>query len=960
MNDVERRKKIKEFIGYWDNKVIGERKEYQNFWNMFLQNILEVSPYGFIEYEKPVLVEKNTKFIDGYIKGTRVLIEQKGSDIDLDKEELQSGGIKLTPAEQARRYVKNLSFDDRARWMVVSNFKEIRIFDMNKTGSDYEIIKLKDLEKEWYRLKFLVDVESNDIKKEMEISVEAGRLVGKLYDALIKEYKDISKIESQRSLNILCVRIVFCLYAEDAGIFDGKQKFHDYLKSFKEENFREALINLFKILNEKDEDRDKYLNEKLLSFPYVNGGLFKEENIEIPKINSEIIDLIQNKMSENFDWAKISPTIFGAIFESTLNPTTRRAGGMHYTSIENIHKVIDPLFLNDLKNEFENIKEIKQKNKRDEKLKEFRDKLSNLRFLDPAAGSGNFLTETYISLRKIENEILKLLYTNNDGSIVNALTIDEDVKNIIKVSIGNFYGIEINDFAVVVSNTALWIAEYQMLKETEDILCMQIDYLPLKSYNHIVEGNALTIDWKNTFKDANINYIMGNPPFVGWGLQSSSQREDMEKVFIYKNGNRYNNAKKLDYVASWYIKTAQYIQNTNIECAFVSTNSITQGEQVSPLWKFLIEEYNIKINFAYKTFVWNSESNEEAKVHCVIIGFSILDNKLKIINDNGKYEIVENINPYLINAPTIFIDSISTSLCGMPLMRKGNQPTDGGNLILTEEEYCEFKIREPQALQYIKELVGGQEFIKGIKRYCLWLVNIEPKKLKLMPLTMERVKRVREMRLKSSDEGTRKMADKPTTFRETMNPESYIIIPKTSSFKRRYIPMGLLNSNSIPIDTARIIIGGNLYHFGILTSNVHMAWMRRVCGRLKSDYSYSNTLVYNNFPWPIDISKGEKNLKDFEKKLIKIDYPTMDKEQKNKIEETAKQILEARKEFKDSSLADLYDETIMPDILRKAHRENDKLVMRVYNFKISHTEFTEEDCVGALMKLYKEIIDAKK
>ena len=493
MNDVERRNKIKEFIDFWQNKEnldkanennkdkISEKKFYQTFWNKLLQDIFDVKPEDYIEYEKQVVIDGNTKFIDGYIKETKVLIEQKASDIDLDKEELQSGGIKLTPAQQARRYAQNLPFNDKVRWMIVSNFKEIRIFDMNKTGSEYEVIKLEDLVGDWYRLKFLVDVENEDIKKEMQVSVEAGRLVGKLYDALSKQYRDINNKESQKSLNILCVRIVFCLYAEDAELFGNKQCFNEYLKSYKEENFRDALINLFKILNQENKDRDEYINENLKEFPYVNGGLFAEDNIEIPTFNKETIDLILHQMSEDFDWSKISPTIFGAIFESTLNPDTRRSGGMHYTSIENIHKVIDPLFLNDLQKEFETIKEIKQKNDRKAKLKEFQIKLSNLTFLDPAAGSGNFLTETYKCLRKIENEIIKLLYIDKEGQKKMAIAMGSEDEKLIKVSISQFYGIEINDFAVTVANTALWIAEYQMLKETEMIVGDPITFLPLKN-----------------------------------------------------------------------------------------------------------------------------------------------------------------------------------------------------------------------------------------------------------------------------------------------------------------------------------------------------------------------------------------------------------------------------------------------------------------------------------------------
>ena len=945
MNEVERRKKIKNFVDYWSGGVeentirpIGERKEYQNFWNMLLQDILEVNPYGFIEYEKAVVIDGNTKFIDGYIKETRVLIEQKGSDIDLDKEENQSGGIKLTPAEQARRYVRNLSFNDRAKWMVVSNFKEIRIFDMNKTGSDYEVIKLKDLETEWYRLRFLVDTENEDIKKEMEVSVEAGRLVGKLYDALYKQYKDMSDVKSQRSLNILCVRIVFCLYAEDAGLFGDKQMFYEYLKSFKEENFREALINLFKILNENVEDRDKYLNENLLAFPYVNGGLFAETDIEIPKFDNEIIDLILNKMSEDFDWSKISPTIFGAIFESTLNPDTRRAGGMHYTSIENIHKVIDPLFLNDLKKEFDEIKEIKQKKNRDDKLKTFQDKIANLKFLDPAAGSGNFLTETYMSLRKIENEIIKHLYvggkqTEGQIKLFDAIANKE---NVIKVNIGQFYGIEINDFAVTVANTALWIAEYQTLKKTEDILNMQIKFLPLKNYNHIVEGNALTLNWNEVVGENSVDYIMGNPPFVGARWMSKEQKEELINIF----GAKWKGVSDLDYVSCWYKKALDFIKTTNIKVALVSTNSVCQGSSVIYLWKPLFDE-GIEIDFAYRTFKWDSESADKAKVHCVIVGFSNVGAQFtspKVIYENDRPQIVSNINAYLLDAENIFIDKSLKPISNVPEIMLGGQAIDDGNFILTKEEKDELLFKEPQAKEFIRPYMMGKDFINRSPRYCIWLKEANPTIIKKCPLILERIEKVKKFRQSSDREATLRAAEHPALFATIVESEkSYVAIPKVSSENRRYIPIDYLSHEIIPGDKLFVLQNATLYHFSILTSNVHMAWMRAVGGRLKSDYSYSNTIVYNNFPWP--------NPSD---------------EQKKKIEETAQAILDARAKFPDSSLADLYDETTMPDILRKAHRENDKAVMKAYDFKTSHTEFTEEDCVAELMKMYKELTKGSK
>lgn len=1019
MNDVERRKKIKEFINYWSSKEtlkridaeeasstgelhephrtgelcepkIGERKEYQNFWNMLLSDIFEIRPYGFIEYEKSVNVEGNKKFIDGYIKETKVLIEQKGSNVDLDKPERQSGGIFLTPLEQGKRYSEKLPHNENPRWLITSNFKEIRIYDLNRTDNHFELIKLQELEKEWYRLKFLVNTKSDDIKKEQEISLEAGRLVGKLYDALYKQYKNIDDPHSQKSLNILCVRIVFCLYAEDAGLFFNKQMFYEYLKSFSEENFRDGLINLFKVLNQNENERDKYLKDSLMSFPYVNGGLFADTDVEVPTFNHEIIDLILNKMSENFDWSLISPTIFGAIFESTLNPETRRSGGMHYTSIENIHKVIDPLFLNDLKAEFNEIKAIKQKNTRNEKLKNFQNKISSLHFLDPATGSGNFLTETYRALRKIENEIIKLLYIGDKqpkGQIKLFDSFSEaDKHNIIKVSIGQFYGIEINDFAVTVANTALWIAEYQALKETEDILNMQINFLPLKNYNHIIEGNALALDWKETLvsrtgelREPSINYIMGNPPFVGAANLTKIQKNEIMTLF---KSNKH--AGELDYVCGWYKKTFEFIKETNTKVAFVSTNSISQGEQVAALWKGEIEDN--EINFAYRTFKWDSESSEKAKVHCVIIGFSSVKSNLsvranyaspftqansislKVIYDDTKPQIVSHINPYLIEGEDVLVGSRSKPICDVIPISKGCQPTDGGNLIIEEEDYNDFVKKEPKAKKYIKKLVGAKEYINNLNRYCLWLVDATPPEIKSMPLVLERIKKCKEMRLNSSDKTTHKLAERPHLFRETYNPKTYVIIPSTSSENRKYVPIGFLDENTISTNANLIIPEAPIYYFGILTSNVHMAWMRAVAGRLKSDYRYSKDIVYNNFPWPDVLYEGSHSSpirqsspsSPIQSGLAKLRSHKEFEEHKKKIEETAKAILDIRAKFPDSSLADLYDDTTMPDTLRKAHRENDKAVMNAYGFKISYTEFSENDCVTKLMKLYKKLTEPLK
>lgn len=761
----------------------------------------------------------------------------------------------------------------------------------------------------------------------MEISLHAGELVGVLYDALLKQYKDPGNPETLKSLNKLCVRLVFCLYAEDAGIFGSKSMFHDYLEHHRAED-RRALINLFQVLDQDIPQRDKYMDDDLAAFPYVNGGLFADEDIEIPRLGDEVIDLILRRASEDFDWSDISPTIFGAVFESTLNPETRRSGGMHYTSIENIHKLIDPLFLDRLHAEYNQIMELKTKNARKSNLKRLQDKLASLKFLDPACGSGNFLTETYLSLRRLENKIIFAKSGDVEGQVG---IMGGDFSNPIQVSIGQFYGIEINDFAVTVAKTALWIAESQMLKQTEDIIHHQIDFLPLKSYANITEANALRVDWTEVVPKHELNYIMGNPPFVGYSLQSKEQKEDILSIYVDEKGKPYKTAGKIDYVSGWYFKAAQLMQGTSIRTAFVSTNSITQGEQVSGVWKPLYDRFGVHIDFAHRTFRWDSEASLKAHVHCVIVGFSVVPNNQKRqLFTSERMQAVENINAYLIDAPDVFIENRNKPLFDVPLMTTGNRPADGGHLIIEADDYDEFISKEPRALPYIKKLVGSAEFINNKKRWCLWLVGISPAELRKMPLVLQRVEACKADRENAPDAGRRKLAERPTQFREINNPDTFIVVPAVSSERRRYVPIGFLNKDTIATNLVITIPGANLYHFGILTSNVHMAWMRAVCGRLEMRYRYSKDVVYNNFPWPT---------------------PTDD--QKAKIEQTAQAILDARALYPDASLADLYDETTMPPELRKAHQQNDKAVMMAYGFwgRLN----SEPACVAELMRMYQEL-----
>ena len=954
-----------------------ERGESQPFWIDLLTNVFGVETLtdGFIRFEEHQMVDASN-FIDCRIPSTRVLIEQKSLGKDLRAPSKQSDGSLLNPFQQARRYVVSLPVSEHPRWIVTCNFSEFLVYDMEQPNGEPEQILLDNLGKEYYRLLFLVDAKHEHLSKEMQVSMQAGEIVGRIYEALLKQYDDNSP-EALRWLNILCVRIVFCLYAEDAGVFTHDQ-FHDFLATYEAKDIRRALNDLFEVLNTPIDKRSKYLQEELKAFPYTNGGLF-EEKIEIPQFTEELKQTLLQHASLDFDWSEISPTIFGAVFESTLNPETRRSGGMHYTSIQNIHKVIDPLFLNDLRRELDGILEEKVERQRQKKLDAYQDRLASLTFLDPACGSGNFLTETYLSLRRLENEVIRERHHGQSF-------IGFEEVNPIKVSIQQFYGIEINDFAVTVATTALWISEAQMLRETEKIIRRDIDFLPLKSYTNIREGNALRMDWDvieqpintptiyadktyvtlinqesesfkasepvfsydeinlitNEFKSGQkqetrtthvfYDYIIGNPPFVGYSLQSREQKEDILNVFVDSKGKPYKTAGKIDYVAGWYYKAAQLVHNTKARAALVSTNSITQGEQVSAIWKPLKELFDIHIDFAYRTFRWDSEASMKAHVHCVIVGFSNSNTK-KVLYDGDNHVKARNINAYLIDAPDIFVNNRKHPICEVPAMITGNRPADGGHLIIEAEDYSTFVQQEPKAKPYIKKLLGAAEFINNKKRWCLWLVGVSPSILRQMPLVMKRIQACKKDRENAPDEGRRRLAMTPHLFREQLNPDTYILIPAVSSERRRYIPMGFLTGETIPTNLVQIIPNATLYHFGILESIVHMAWMRAVCGRLKSDYRYSKDVVYNNFPWATPTEK-----------------------QKEKIEQTAQAILDARAKYPDSSLADLYDELTMPAELRKAHRQNDKAVLQAYGFDVKLLENENEPLIVAeLFKMYQEM-----
>ena len=962
MTPIQQQKAARAFAGFWQGKGY-EKGESQTYWLTLLNQVFGIEhPEQFIVFEDQVHLE-HTSFVDARIPSTKVMIEQKSFGKNLGEGIKQSDGSILNPFQQAKRYADTLPNSQRPRWIVTCNFAEWWVYDLEHPNDEPQKIALKDLEKEYDRLRFLVEQGNEHIKQEEKVSKEAGKLVGQIYDMLLKQYLDPDSPETLRSLNILCVRLVFCLYAEDAHLFGKKTAFHDYLVQYPAKDMRRALLDLFNVLDTPTDQRDPYIDATLNAFPYVNGGLFSQDTrLIVPQFTEELKELILTNASDDFDWNEISPTIFGAIFESTLNPDTRRSGGMHYTSIANIHKVIDPLFLDDLKDEFAAIKAIPQEKQQRYRLDAFQDKLASLTFFDPACGSGNFLTESYVSLRRLENEVIAL---RNKGQAVIG-----DFANPVKVSIHQFYGIEINDFAVSVATTALWIAEQQMLQETAKIVSFAIDPLPLKAYHNIHEGNALRMDWASLFSSQPYmadtlhypDYIIGNPPFVGYSLQSKEQKEDILNIYRDEKGKPYKTAGKIDYVAGWYWKAAELMLGArssspatlgtqssspatlgtrssspakHIKAALVSTNSITQGEQVAAIWQPLFERFGIHIDFAYRTFRWDSEADIKAHVHCVIIGFSLGARSSspavpRIYISDFQSIPAANINPYLMDAPAIWIIARQKPLCQVPEMLNGGKPVEGGFLILTEEERNELLAKEPQAASLLRPYMMGKDFIDRSPRYCLWLVNVSPKLLRECPHVLKRVEAVKEYRLQSPKEATRRCAETPTLFAEVREcPSDYIAIPKVSSSNRRYIPMDYLNKEIIPGDKLFMLPDASLYHFGILTSNVHMAWMRAVCGRLKSDYSYSSSVVYNNFPWcnPTD-------------------------EQRARIETTAQAILDARAKYPDSSLADLYDEVAMPPELRKAHQDNDRAVMAAYGFS---TKMTESECVAELFKMYQEL-----
>jgi hypothetical protein len=923
-SSAERKLAAERFIAQWRGR--GQEDEHdQTFWNEFLSDVMGLERvHHEIDYQKKVKVGGKTKRIDGYIAASRVLIEQKTAGIDLDKAAAQSDGELLTPYEQALRYGMHLLPDEVPYYIITSNFQEFRIYDRREDpeGKEPIVVALGELPEHFTVFDFIVRPVTERIIKQKQVSIEAAQILGALYDKVKSQYHNPD--DSRHDLAVLMVRILFCLVAEDSGMFE-KNLFYDYLLKVPagEGQFKRALEDLFTVLDTPVEKRDPYLGEKLSAFPYVNGGLFAEK-IQIPIFNDDIKFQLLHKSSREFDWSQISPVIFGSLLEAIVSGDERRAGGMHYTSVENIHKVIDPLFLDDLRSQL-----YRAGNNKAE-LRQLQDHIASLNFLDPACGSGNFLTQTYIDLRELENEILRRI---QDGQT----SFDLDTESLIKVNVGQFYGIEINDFAVSVAQTALWIADHQANTETSKIVHRPVVNLPLKDYRHIVQGNALHLDWDELLSAENCHYICGNPPFLGYSNQNSEQKAEMLELWRDADGNPYKDAGKIDYVSAWYLKAARYMAKVgnSPRAAFVSTNSICQGEQVAAVWSPLIEDLGVRIDFAWRTFVWNSEATDAAHVHVVIVGFSIGEQVIQslLYSEAGVHQVAQ-INPYLVAAPIAFVGARRMPICNVRLMTAGGKPVEGGNLILSSSERDELVNQEPRAAKYIRRFIGSDEFINNIQRYCLWLVDCPPDELRQMPLIMERVERVREYRLSSNKAATRESANYPTRFQEIKQPDAnYLAFPETSSERRQYMPIGYIDKEIIASNALRFLPNATLYQFAILTSQMHNAWMRAVAGRLKSDYRYSNTIVYNNFIWPT---------------------PTA--EQVQKIESLAQQILDTRATYPNSTLADLYDPLTMPLDLLKAHKALDKAVEQAYGVNF-HGD--EEKIVAHLFKFYTELLEAR-
>jgi hypothetical protein len=885
----------------WD-----EKSEAQSFVRDFLAvfGVQDAAAVG--RFEERALRESGKGFMD-YFWQKQIAVEMKTKGKDLNR-----------AYSQLSDYVVHLPAEEMPDLLMVSDFETIVL--SRRTTAEKFTFKTKDLRKHIKRFANIAGYETiRTFENQVEVNVKAAEKMAKLHDVLKEHGYD------GHDLEVYLVRLLFCLFADDTGIF-SRDSFINYIENSQADgsDLSARIARLFEILNMPDETRAKrtLLSPELLQFRYINGGLFASL-LPSAEFNTKMRAILLDCC--NFDWHKISPAIFGAMFQGVMDKGQRRELGAHYTSEENILKLINPLFMDELWREFDRVKTDSVQ------LDRFHEKISRLKFLDPACGCGNFLIITYRELRLLELELLKMT------SATGQLSLIMDITPLLKVNVEQFYGIEYEDFPCQIAQVGMWLMDHQMNLRAAEQFGIYYTRLPLTQSATIVNGNALRLDWEDVVPKRELSYILGNPPFVGYSLQNEEQKADILSVYVDENQKVIKNAGKIDYVAAWYYKAAKYMQGTNIRTAFVSTNSIVQGEQVAAAWKPLFELFNIHIDFGYRTFVWSNEAKGKAAVHCVIVGFSGCQSGLpKIIYENDGAKITaNNINAYLVNAPDVFIDSRTTSLCAVPSMVYGNKPTDGGHLFIEADAYDDFIAKEPQAQKYIRRIYGATEYINNIDRYCLWLVNAEPAELKKMPLVLERIEKVRQFRLASPKKATQESADTPTLFQEIRHPDSgYIIIPRHSSERRRYIPFGFVTPDIIVNDAVQIIPFAAVYHFGILTSNVHMAWVRAICGRIKSDYRYSKDIVYNNFPWP-DATDTQRAA----------------------IEAAAQGVLDARTLFPESSLADLYDPLTMPPELLKAHRVLDKAVMQAYGFAVKDT--TEASCVAALMERYKALAEKK-
>ncbi|MCL2852413.1 MAG: methylase [Defluviitaleaceae bacterium] len=895
----EIRSRAATFAYEWRNQGY-EKGQSQTFWIEFFE-VFGISQKRVAVFEKKVKkISGNEGFIDMLWKGV-LLIEQKSAGKDLQKAH-----------KQATEYFPGLTDDELPRYILVCNFERFHLYDLVE-GSDIEFA-LAELPSKLELFGFMIGFTWNKPTESEKVSIAAAEKMAKLHDSL----KSINY--TGQKLEKYLVRLLFCLFADDTSIFD-KSIFHDLIAGTKPDgsDLAQVLADLFGRLNTPPEARLK-IEDKLSAFPYVNGDLFADP-LPIAAFDSQMRKVLLE--SCGFDWGFITPSIFGSMFQAAMSDEQRREMGAHYTEESNILKAINPLFMDDLNSEFELAKVNKKK------LQAFHDKLASLKFLDPACGTGNFLIIAYRELRRLEIKVLEAVHTI-ESSQGTTIQMRLDVKAHSRINVDQFHGIEIDELACEIARVGMWLMDHQCNMELSKAFGGYYAHLPLTKAAVICNANALTIDWSAVCPVYELSYILGNPPFLGKSLMSKEQKADVEAVITEPNGKPVKGSGNLDYVSAWYYKSAQLMwNNPNIRTALVSTNSITQGEQTALVWKTLIEGYRIKIDFAYRTFRWTSAARGKAAVHCVIIGFSndSILTKRRIFDEDLEI-VANNVNPYLVDALNIFVERRTKPLCNVPVMVGGGKPSDGGHLILDEEERHALILAEPNAEKYIRRYYMGDDLINNIKRYCLWLVNCPPSELKSMPHVRARVERVRQMRLNSKKPATQAKSDTPMLFDEIreMKGDYYVAVPVVSSEHRKYIPIDFLSVDNIPGNKLFAICEIGLYEFGVLTSSIHMAWMRAVCGRLESRYSYSNTIVYNNFPWP------EPNDK-----------------QRQAVEAAAQKVLDARAQYPDESLATLYDPTLMPAELAKAHKALDNAVKNAYGGK---GFATEAERVADLMERY--------